>query len=286
MARPAKRGTIRQQLLEARAELKGARIWSSWLDAEVLLAHVLRRERSWLHAHPERPLTAVQRRRFRDLITQRIAHVPVAYLTGEREFYGHPIRVSPAVLIPRPETELLVELAIGWLRDHPQARRMIDLGTGSGAIAIAVAKAVPAVQVRAIDVDPRALRVARTNLAEYRLLTRVSLRRGELLQGAAPADLITANLPYLSAARLRSGGRELAHEPRAALDGGKDGLELIRRTIEQGRAVVRPGGSILFECDPDQSQKIEQLAMRAWPSASVTVHQDLAGRDRVVQIQV
>lgn len=286
MARPAKRATIRQQLLEARAALNDARIWSGWLDAEVLLAHVLRRDRSWLHAHPEHPPTATQRRRFRDLIARRSAHVPVAYLIGEREFYGHSIHVSPAVLIPRPETELMVELAIAWLRDHPQARRMIDLGTGSGAIAIAVAKAVAAVHVTAIDTDLRALRVARTNVGEYRLSTRVAVRRRDLLQGAAPADLITANLPYLSAARLRSGGRELSYEPRPALDGGKDGLDLIRRAIEQAPAVVRPGGSVLFECDPDQSSKIEQLATRAWPSASVAVHKDLAGRDRAVQIQV
>src|SRR5919109_187721 len=112
MARPGKRGTVRNQLIDARSALKDARIWSGWLDAEVLLAYVLRQERSWLLAHPEHPLTATQRRRFNGLIARRAAHAPVAYLTGEREFYGHTIRVSPAVLIPRPDTEVLVELAI------------------------------------------------------------------------------------------------------------------------------------------------------------------------------
>ena len=160
MARPGKRGTVRNQLIEARSALKQARIFSGWLDAEVVLAHVLRQERSWLHAHPEQPLTATQRRRFHDLISRRAAFAPVAYLTGEREVYGHTIHVSPSVLIPRPETELLVERAIAWLRDHSNARHIIDVGTGSGAIAIALAKAVRSIRVTAIDSDPRAVRVA------------------------------------------------------------------------------------------------------------------------------
>jgi release factor glutamine methyltransferase len=286
MARPGKRGTVRNSLIDARSTLKDARIWSGWLDAEVLLAHVLQQERAWLHAHPERPLTATQRRRFRDLISRRAAYEPVAYLTGEREFYGHAIRVSPAVLIPRPDTEILVELAVEWLRDHPQARRVIDLGTGSGAIAIAIAKAVPSIRVTAIDLDARTVRVAEANVAEHRLVSRVTVRRRNLLQGTPAADLIAANLPYLSAARRRTGGPELAYEPEAALDGGKDGLDLIRRAIEQAPAVIRPGGCLLFECDPLQARPIEQLARRTWPTVKVSVHKDLAGRERVVQLEV
>ncbi|HET9849169.1 MAG TPA: peptide chain release factor N(5)-glutamine methyltransferase [Candidatus Dormibacteraeota bacterium] len=286
MARPGKRGTVRNALIDARSALKDARIWSGWLDAEVLLAHVMSQERSWLHAHPEHPLTATQRRRFRDLVSRRGAYAPVAYLIGEREFYGHTLRVSPAVLIPRPDTELLVEQAIAWLRDHPHARRVIDLGTGSGAIAIVIARGAPSVRVVAIDTDPRALRLAAVNVAEQRVAARVRLKRGDLLRGASPADLITANLPYLSAAQLRSGGPELEYEPRRALDGGKDGLDVIRRAIEQAPAVIRPGGCLLFECDPRQARRIEQLAQKTWPSPTVTIHKDLAGRDRVVRIEV
>ena len=117
-------------------------------------------------------------------------------------------------------------------------------------------------------------------------MSRVSVRQGDLLRGASPVDLIAANLPYLSAARLRSGGPELAYEPRRALDGGKDGLDVIRRAMEQAPAVLRPGGCLLFECDPPQARRIGQFAMRTWPSPNVTVHKDLAGRDRVVQIVV
>lgn len=286
MARPGKRGTIRDQLIRARAALTASGNYDGWLDAEVLLGHVLDVDRAWLHTHPERPLTASQRQRFRRLIERRIEHVPVAYLTGRREFYGHGLHISPAVLIPRPTTEQLVDLAIQWLQAHASARRVIDLGTGSGAIAIAIAKAVPSIRVMAIDVDQKALAVAAENVAEQRLRSRVELRRGDLLRTAAPADLIVANLPYLSAARRHSAAPELGFEPPWSLAGGADGLDAIRRAIQQAPPVLRSGGCLLFECDPLQPRRIERLARETWSSARVTIHKDLAGRDRVVQIEV
>jgi release factor glutamine methyltransferase len=286
MARLAKPGTIRNELLAARSVLDEAGVANGWLDAEVLLAHVLRRDRAWLHGHPEQRLTPVQARRFQKLVGKRAARVPVAYLTGEREFYGHRIAVSTAVLVPRPETELLVDLAIQWLRDHPEARRVVDLGTGSGAVAIAIARAVPSVRVTAIDVSAGALRVAAKNIADYRLVSRIDLRRGNLLEVAPHADLIAANLPYVSATRLRHGGPELAYEPIVALDGGRDGLDLIRRTIAQSPATLRRPGSLLFECDPPQTGPIAEVARGVWAAATVTIHKDLAGRERVVGIAI
>jgi release factor glutamine methyltransferase len=181
---------------------------------------------------------------------------------------------------------LLVDLAIAWLRARPTARRAIDLGTGSGAIAVAIAKAVPSVRVVGIDVDEKALRVAAQNVVEHRLVSRVDLKRGDLLRSAPSADLLVANLPYLSAARRRTAAPELGFEPPWALAGGDDGLDVIRRAIEQAPSVVRAGGCLLFECDPQQAHRIERLAKDAWPSAAVTIHKDLAGRDRVVQIQL
>jgi release factor glutamine methyltransferase len=286
MARTAKRETIRSQLIAARQVLTAAGFRNGWLDAEVLLGHVLRVDRAWLHAHPERPLTAAEGRRFSRLIDRRAAHQPVAYLTGSREFYGHLLRVSPAVLIPRPETELLVELAIDWLRTHSHARRVIDLGTGSGAVAIAIAKKVPAVRITAIDIAASALRVADRNLREHRLASRISLERGDLLRGASPADLIVANLPYVSPAQRRAADPELGYEPAIALGGGADGLDVIRRAVSQAPGVLRPGGAMLLECDPPQARRIERIATETWESATLTVHKDLAGRDRVVQIQL
>jgi release factor glutamine methyltransferase len=194
-------------------------------------------------------------------------------------------RVTPAVLIPRPSSELLVELAIDWLKAHPQARRVIDLGTGSGAVAISVAMVVPQVRIEARDVSARALRVAAENIAHYRVRRRITTVKGDLLRGAAPADLILANLPYIPEPLRRVRPKELDYEPALALDGGKDGLDLIRTALAQAPAAVKPGGLVLFECDPAQTRRVVRLAQGHWPSARISVHKDLAGLDRVVRIQ-
>jgi len=195
------------------------------------------------------------------------------------------LKVTPAVLIPRPSSELLVELAIEWLKAHPQARRAIDLGTGSGAVAISVAKAVPDVRIEARDLSARALRVADENIARYRLRRRITTLKGDLLKGAIPADLVMANLPYIPEALRRVRPKELEYEPGLALDGGKDGLSLIRVALAQAPAVVKAGGLLLFECDPAQTRRLVRLAQGHWPKAEMTVHKDLAGQDRVVRIQ-
>ncbi len=285
MAPAHDRGRVKAQLATTRATLATAGIPYPWLDAEILVAHVLHTSRERLHSHPERLLTVAQRTRLRRLTSRRAARVPVPYLVGEREFYGHMLRVTPAVLIPRPSSELLVELAIDWLKTHPNARRVIDLGTGSGAVAIGVAKAVPQIRIEARDVSARALRVAAENVAHHRLLRRIATVKGNLLRGAAPADLILANLPYIPEALRRVRPKELEYEPALALDGGRDGLSLIRIALDQAPAALNPGGLVLFECDPAQTRRIVRLAQRHWPSAEVTVHKDLAGLDRVVRIQ-
>ncbi len=276
---------VKAQLAKTRATLATAGIPLAWLDAEILVAHVLHSSRERLHSHPDRELSVAQRARLRRLTSRRAARVPVPYLVGEREFYGNMFRVTPAVLIPRPSSELLVELAIDWLKAHPEARRAIDLGTGSGAVAISVAKVVPRVRIEARDVSARALRVAAENITHYRLRGRIRTVKGDLLKGAAPADLILANLPYIPEALRRIRPKELEYEPGLALDGGKDGLALIRPALAQAPAVDKPGGLVLFECDPAQTRRIVRLAQGFWPSAQVSVHKDLAGQDRVVRIQ-
>ncbi|TMD22375.1 MAG: peptide chain release factor N(5)-glutamine methyltransferase [Chloroflexi bacterium] len=276
---------VKAQLATTRATLATAGIPLPWLDAEILVAHVLQSSRERLHSHPDQQLTIAQRARLRRLTSRRAARVPVPYLVGEREFYGHMLKVTPAVLIPRPSSELLVELAIAWLTTHPQARRVIDLGTGSGAVAISVAKAVPGVRIEARDVSARALRVADDNIARYRLRRRITTVKADLLEGAVPADLILANLPYIPEALRRVRPKELEYEPGLALDGGKDGLSLIRVALAQAPAVVKTGGLLLFECDPAQTRRIVRLAQGHWPSAQLSVHKDLAGQDRVVRIQ-
>jgi release factor glutamine methyltransferase len=286
MAPPATdAGRVKAQLATTRATLATAGIPLPWLDAEILVAHVIKSSRERLHSHPERLLTVAQRARLHRLASRRAARVPVPYLVGEREFYGHMFRVTPAVLIPRPSSELLVELAVDWLKAHPGARRLIDLGTGSGAVAISVAKAVPRLGIEARDVSAPALRVAAENIAHHRLRRRITTVRGNLLRGAKPADVILANLPYIPEALRRVRPKELEYEPALALDGGKDGLTLIRTALAQAPAVVKPGGLVLFECDPAQTRRIVRLAQGLWPAADVSVHKDLAGLDRVVRIQ-
>src|SRR2546428_3966750 len=173
-------GRVKAQLAKTRATLATAGIPLAWLDAEILVAHVLQSSRERLHTPADRQLTVAQRVRLRRLAGRRAARVPVPYLVGEREFYGHMLKVTPAVLIPRPSSELLVELAVDWLKTHPQARRVIDLGTGSGAVAISVAKAVPQGRIEARDVSARALRGAAGNVAHYPLPRPISPLKGDL----------------------------------------------------------------------------------------------------------
>src|SRR5437773_6458137 len=274
----ADRNRVKAQLATTRAALAKADIPYPWLDAEILVAHVIDSSRERLHSHPERLLSSPLRARLRRLTSRRVARVPVPYLVGEREFYGHMLKVTPAVLIPRPSSELLVELAIDWLKAHPERRRIIDLGTGSGAVAISVAKAVPGVRIEARDGSARALRVAADNIARYRLRRRITTVKGDLLKGAAPADLVMANLPYIPEALRRVRPKELEYEPGLALDGGKDGLSLIRIALAQAPAVVKAGGLLLFECDPAQTRRIVRLAQEYWPKTEGSVHKELAGQ--------
>src|SRR5256884_7197698 len=236
MVPAADRVSARVQLASRRAALAKAGIPYAWLDAEILVAHVLHVSRERLHSHPERRLTQPQRRQLRRLASRRAARVPVPYLTGEREFYGHMLTVSPAVLIPRPESELLVELAIEWLNAHPAARRVIDLGTASGAVAIAVAKAMPQVRIVARDVSARALRMAATNIARHRLRRRIATVQADLLQGASSADLILANLPYISGKQRRVRARGRQDGPAPGLHGGGGGRGLSRAARAGARA--------------------------------------------------
>jgi release factor glutamine methyltransferase len=209
----------------------------------------------------------------------------VAYLTQVKEFYGLPIRVDPRVLIPRPETELLVERALQYLRTHPERNDVIDVGTGTGAIALAIASGAASARVIAIEADTAALQVARGNVRRLGK-RRVRLRQGDLLAHVRAADLVVANLPYLSDRRRKQLSPDVQFEPKRALDGGADGLRLIRRLIEQAKGVIRAEGMLLLECDPEQVRRIRGMVLGSWPDSIVSVHDDLAGHPRVVEVAI
>jgi len=272
------------------------------LDAELLLAHVLGWGRARLLVEGRLGLTDAQATVFRDLVKRRSALEPVAYLIGHKEFYGIDFTIDQRVLMPRPETELLVELALGFARRTPNDKRrnldsaglrrssfvvrplsIADIGTGSGAIAVALALHVPEARIDAIDISPDALALARQNVDRHGLAERVRLLQGDLLDPLATSvDLIVSNPPYTILAEIDQGVRR--YEPHQALDGGADGLELYRRLLNQAPAKLRPGGAVLLEIGATQAAAVMDLAQRAFPNATVSVHRDLAGLDRVVVI--
>ncbi|HSV85730.1 MAG TPA: peptide chain release factor N(5)-glutamine methyltransferase, partial [Levilinea sp.] len=197
------------------------------LEAHLLAAHILEQSRTWIVAHPDAVLEKIHQQQLDSLLERLVRREPLPYLTGKVDFFGMTFEVSPSVLIPRPETELLVDTALTWLRDHPKQRRAVDVGTGSGAIAIALAVHVPDLAVVGVDLSRQALQVARRNIWRHQVSQRVNLVHSDLLAGVcAPFDLLCANLPYIPTQTLAS--LDVARfEPWMALDGGTDGLRLV-----------------------------------------------------------
>lgn len=252
------------------------------LDADVLLAHALGVPKEALVAHPEIELTAGEAARFEALVTKRADGVPVAYLRGFKEFYGLRFAVDPRVLVPRPETELLVDAVRAYAAGR--ALTVVDVGTGSGAIAVALAVNEPQLRVIATDVSAPALAVARGNAAAHG--ARIDFRQGDLLVPVTETvDVVAANLPYLRDDDLEglAGDRtSLAFEPRAATVAGGDGLVLLRHAISDLPRVLAATGAAFFECDPPQAAPIERLLRTL---GAVDVLRDLAGLDRVVRVR-
>jgi len=253
------------------------------LDAEVLLMHVLRRDRAWLRTWPEQRLAPAAAERFQSLLEQRRAGIPIAYLTGEREFWSRGFAVRPGVLIPRPETELLVELALDRIAPDRPAR-ILDLGAGSGILAVTLALERPLARVTAIDLSPEALEVARENAARHRV-GNLLLVRGDWLESIVPArcfDLIVSNPPYIAEAdpHLRQG--DLRFEPAFALQSGSDGLDALRRITDTARPRLRPGGLLLLEHGYDQAGALRGI-LDGFGYADIVHHPDLQGHPRATR---
>jgi release factor glutamine methyltransferase len=260
------------QVLSAAATLGVAR-----LDAQLLLLHVLGREardRAWLIAHDQENLGAGRKEHFLALCGQRVAGEPLAYLTGEKEFFGVALLVDARVLVPRPDTETVVEWALEVLRDCT-APRVLDLGTGSGAIALAIQSARPDAQVEAVDRSGGALEVASSNA--LRLGLPVRFRQASWLHGAGHYDLIVSNPPYIAEADIHL--RDLSHEPRDALVAGRDGLDDLRVIVETAPGHLERAGWLLLEHGWDQAEAVRDL-LGAAGFSSVSSRKDLAGIER------
>ncbi|MBI5930030.1 MAG: peptide chain release factor N(5)-glutamine methyltransferase [Chloroflexi bacterium] len=278
--------TIGEALASARQRLIPANETAA-LDARLLLSFVIDQSTAWLYAHSDSLLTPEQAEKFTHLIEQRAAGTPIAYLTGTRGFYHWDFVVTPDVLIPRPETEHLIEAAQAWLQNRRgEQLKIVDVGTGSGIIAVSLALLFPQAAVTAIDVSPAALEIAKLNAGRLGA-ENIRFREGNLLNGLSndfQVDLIAANLPYIDHDEMLT--LEVAKwEPHLALDGGMGGLDFIRDLLHQAPTYLKPGGLILLEIGADQGAATRQLALEVFPNVVVKIQQDLAGLDRIVSIQ-
>jgi release factor glutamine methyltransferase len=278
------------------ARLRDANVPSFTLAAELLLLHVVGRDRTWLYAHPEDEISMEQEERFLSLIARRAAGEPTQYLTGKQEFWGLEFEVTPDVLIPRPETEHVIEVALDRLalREIRAGRKqtlsgyglqIADIGTGSGCIAIALAKDLPGTKFIATDIAPAALSVARRNAERHNFADRIEFVRANVLEGIAAEthfDLIASNPPYIGRREGPTLQREVRdHEPEVALYGGEEGYELYAALVTQSAAHLNPGGIVVVELGHDSLPAVQPLFdTPEWTRVGVT--NDLAGIPRVI----
>ena len=279
---------LREVLQQTQAALDSGGILESRLEAEVILMNVLRIPRHRLYAYQEQEVENEPSEVINRVVERRLTREPLAYIMGHKEFYGLDLLVGPGVLIPRPETELLAEKALfmGLMRMEAEGIVIVDSGVGSGAMAIVLAIHLPAATIYATDLYPRALQVAQANVARHNVADRVTLLQGDLLEPVpTPADIIIANLPYLREDAFDQLQPEISWEPREALDGGPDGLVVIRRLLEQAPSRLNKGGAILLEIDPHQVEPLTEQARRLFPGAAISTEQDMAHLDRILVIE-
>jgi release factor glutamine methyltransferase len=262
------------------------------LDASVLLAHILNKPRTWVMAHPELSLTPEQQEQLDNSLARFENGEPFPYILGHWEFFGLDFDVSPDVLIPRPETELLVEKAIAWLQESPVRKTVADIGTGSGAIAVSIAANILDAHILASDISHAAIEVARKNAQKYHVAERIDFIQCDILPPPSepfPAeshfDLICANLPYIPTEKLQ-GLPIYGREPTIALDGGLDGLDIFRRLMQIAPNWLAPDGLLLLEIEATRGRQALSLANDMFPRAETHLQQDLTGRDRLLEIQL
>lgn len=279
---------LKEALNVASEELMKTGSLDAKLEAEVLLRHVLKIDRAAMFRDLDEDISMEDSSNIASLVKRRIKREPLAYITGVKEFYGLPFVVSEDVLIPRQETELLVDTAIVQAKSLGKNEiSIVDVGTGSGAIAVSLALNIPTSSIIAVDISEAALAIADNNRRAHGLYSRVKLRRGNLLEPIIDKiDILVSNLPYIRSDRLTSLQEEVLKEPVVALDGGYDGLELIKRLLFQAVDKMSNPGVILFEIDSDQASEAVKLSQQFFPSAITTVLKDLSNNERAVLLEI
>ncbi|MFC1901564.1 peptide chain release factor N(5)-glutamine methyltransferase [Chloroflexota bacterium] len=272
---------LKQALAEARTLFRDNDIEDTSLESEILLRHTLQVNRAQLYLDFNRELSPIHETVFRHLVERRLRGEPSAYITGHREFYGLDFYVDHRVLIPRPETELLLERAIN-LAQHRRITTIAEIGTGCGAIAVGLAKNLPQAVIYATDISAPALEVARFNCRQHGVENNIRLLPGDMLDPLPEhVDLIVANLPYVSRAELPGQG-PLCFEPRLALDGGADGIEKISGLCRQAGTKLGPAGCLLLEVGQGQGKAVATILKEIFPTAEIEITPDFSGIERMV----
>jgi release factor glutamine methyltransferase len=281
--------TLGRLLEETRLLLESHGVEEASLEADLFLMKSLGLDRANLYSSPEKPVTLEERGALAQDLARRLNGEPWPYICGYREFYGLKIGLSPGVFIPRPETEMLVDLALELARTFPADRplRIVDVCTGSGAIAVALAVHLPQAVVYATDISPLALETARLNCQDHLVEEKVILLEGSLLAPVpGPVDIVVSNPPYIPTADISDLSKEVRSEPLDALDGGEDGLEVMRLLVPQAISLLgRPGG-LIVEISPEQGEDVCGLARSLTPDGSFTVYKDLTGRQRAMLARI
>ncbi|MDO8577960.1 MAG: peptide chain release factor N(5)-glutamine methyltransferase [Dehalococcoidales bacterium] len=276
---------IKEALEHGRRTFAASDIEDPKLEAEVLLRHVLNIDRVRLYLDTGRELSAAEYATYRLVLKRRLNGEPSAYITGHREFFGLDFYVDYRVLIPRPETEIMVETALEFASARP-VHLIADIGTGSGAVAVSLATRLTRATIYAVDISDEALTVAAENARKHGVSDRIRFLRGDLLAPIPEAvDMIIANLPYVKEAELRE-VNTWGYEPALALDGGKDGLDVIRRLIGQLKGKLKPGGALLMEIGAGQGSAVTEILADTFPRSELRLISDGAGFDRVVTLTI
>jgi release factor glutamine methyltransferase len=278
--------TIRiiEWITRARHQLSGISD-SPGLDSELLVAKVKNRDRTWVLSHPEHWIEPGEERTLQIILDRRLSGEPLPYILEEWEFYGRIFSLNSSVLIPRPETEILVEAALAWLHDHPDCRQALDVGTGSGVIAISLASEITDLEMTASDISPQALEMAETNASKYHLSTRIRFCKSDLLTDVPGTfHLVCANLPYIPTDKLNN-SPNLSFEPVSALDGGANGLGVIKRLLGELPEKLNHPALALLEIQYDQAEILKPIAGANFPAARVDILLDLSGLPRTLRIE-